>query len=324
MRQRFGRFNICARCARARLHAAELAASAPTYGGEGPCREFAPLSYPAPFREIPPTDFGLTHGAEALPYVPSPFVGRSNRQLRCNRCRVAPSKAASASGCCRRGCVSGAARVYQPRWPRISVGASRRAGTRAGAASRPSCTGRSIADAVVGRVRGAAGGVRCARGAACKWAENGLGGFILPGQSWDLDHADAALPGLYIGASHSSCNRAAPSLRRRSRQVMSKMCGSTCSDDRPGVASDRGQPPRAGGRPRREPRIPDCVLRRATPAETSVGRSDDTEPERAFSLRARLITLGARALARGMERRPGQRHRPTIEPRRPPSTDGNG
>ena len=36
----------------------------------------------------------------------------------------------------------------------------------------------------------ASGSVRCARGAACRFAEGELGGFIRPGQEWDLGHAD--------------------------------------------------------------------------------------------------------------------------------------
>jgi hypothetical protein len=58
----------------------------------------------------------------------------------------------------------------------------------------------------------ATGGVRCARGTACRFAESGLGGFILPGQRWDLGHADGESAG---GPEHSVCNRGAPSRRRR-------------------------------------------------------------------------------------------------------------
>lgn len=62
----------------------------------------------------------------------------------------------------------------------------------------------------------AAGGVRCARGAACRFAAfvDGqlVGGFIRPGQRWDLGHPDGESTG---GPEHAACNRAAPSRRRR-------------------------------------------------------------------------------------------------------------
>ena len=50
--------------------------------------------------------------------------------------------------------------------------------------------------------------VRCARGAACKFAEDGAGGLIRPGQLWDLGHADGESVG---GPEHRECNRGAPS-----------------------------------------------------------------------------------------------------------------
>lgn len=53
----------------------------------------------------------------------------------------------------------------------------------------------------------ASGRVRCGRGADCFWAENGLGGFILPGQKWDLGHMDGD-PNRYAGPEHRRCNRA--------------------------------------------------------------------------------------------------------------------
>jgi len=58
----------------------------------------------------------------------------------------------------------------------------------------------------------AGGSVRCARGAACRFAVNGLGGFIVRGQRWDLGHADGESAG---GPEHAVCNRGAPSRRRK-------------------------------------------------------------------------------------------------------------
>ena len=56
----------------------------------------------------------------------------------------------------------------------------------------------------VGRV--ATGLVRCARGAACRWADGELGGFIAPNALWDLGHPDRESAGRPIG----ECNRSAP------------------------------------------------------------------------------------------------------------------
>jgi hypothetical protein len=67
------------------------------------------------------------------------------------------------------------------------------------------------------------GGVRCARGPFCKFAElvDGLliGGLIRPGQAWDLGHRDGQSLG---GPEHAVCNRQAGALKgttktRRSR-----------------------------------------------------------------------------------------------------------
>ena len=49
----------------------------------------------------------------------------------------------------------------------------------------------------------AAGQARCPR----------CGEMILPGEPFDLDHADGAGNGSYLGASHRSCNRAAGNKR---------------------------------------------------------------------------------------------------------------
>lgn len=59
----------------------------------------------------------------------------------------------------------------------------------------------------VWRARVATGAVRCARGAACRFAEDGLGGLIRPDQLWDLGHEDGESTG---GAEHRICNRSAP------------------------------------------------------------------------------------------------------------------
>jgi hypothetical protein len=57
------------------------------------------------------------------------------------------------------------------------------------------------------RARVVTGEVRCARGAACRFAEDGVGGLIAPDAAWDLGHPDAESIG---GPEHRECNRGAP------------------------------------------------------------------------------------------------------------------
>jgi hypothetical protein len=70
----------------------------------------------------------------------------------------------------------------------------------------------------------AAGGVRCARGAECKWRElvDGalVGGLILSGQPWDLGHVDGD-DFTHAGAEHAACNRAG---RRRQPELEVREC----------------------------------------------------------------------------------------------------
>jgi hypothetical protein len=62
----------------------------------------------------------------------------------------------------------------------------------------------------------AAGGTRCARGAACRFADGVLGGLIRPDQVWDLGHPDGESTG---GPEHAVCNRSAPSRLRAKRRT---------------------------------------------------------------------------------------------------------
>jgi hypothetical protein len=67
----------------------------------------------------------------------------------------------------------------------------------------------------------AAGRVRCARGAACRFAEGRLGGWIRPGEPWQLGHPDGESVG---GPEHVACNAGAPSrlaAERKSRSPSS-------------------------------------------------------------------------------------------------------
>ena len=61
----------------------------------------------------------------------------------------------------------------------------------------------------------ASGGVRCARGRACKDAHGALGGLIKPGEPWHLGHPDGESVG---GPEHVACNTGAPSRLRARRQ----------------------------------------------------------------------------------------------------------
>jgi len=66
----------------------------------------------------------------------------------------------------------------------------------------------------------AGGGVRCARGAACRRAEyvDGelVGGLILPEEPWHLGHPDEESVG---GPEHRACNTGAPSRLRATRRL---------------------------------------------------------------------------------------------------------
>jgi hypothetical protein len=68
------------------------------------------------------------------------------------------------------------------------------------------------------------GGIRCARGSDCQRAEqiNGVvvGGLIVPGEPWDLDHRDDRRG--YLGPAHSSCNRSAGARKRNAQTRRSR------------------------------------------------------------------------------------------------------
>ena len=61
------------------------------------------------------------------------------------------------------------------------------------------------------------GTVRCARGAECRYADGDQGGFIHPGEAWDLGHDDL-YPHLHSGPEHVVCNRGAPNRLKFSRE----------------------------------------------------------------------------------------------------------
>jgi hypothetical protein len=58
------------------------------------------------------------------------------------------------------------------------------------------------------------GRVRCARGADCVFAVDGVAGLIRPGEPWDLGHVDDD-PRRYSGPEHRRCNRRTSAHRTR-------------------------------------------------------------------------------------------------------------
>ena len=147
------------------------------------------------------------------------YVPTSNRQKFCPRCRFKAAPRPGTTYGTRMCVVCGGtfeARAHNQRF----------CGKRcAGLASRPKRRAKYEHPAHRARRRMlepvvAMGMTRCARGAACKFAEfvDGfrVGGYIVAGAAWDLGHPDGESAG---GPEHSICNRGAPSRHRKRRTL---------------------------------------------------------------------------------------------------------